>query len=559
MAGTGPQEPAGPAARATPRPSVQARLAPRARPPSTAASMSCKRATGRRPRQVSSGSRSPTPTTPSPRRPPTGSARPICSEGLPNRGRGIRPQLQPLRPGCPARTRQPAQARGGPGPEPVTAKKACQTFAELDRRRTAPTARCASRSARERPPPPAAEPTPPLAPEAFAAMFGSSAPSSPPRAWPSPSPAGRKHGVGHPRPGLGPRRPGSILALVVDHGLRPESPAEAALSCANAGRGRWASPPGSWCARARATSATRDPGTRCASGPLRLCSRSRAATERGALHLLLAHHADDQAETVRMLGGAWGSGATGLAGMPAIREMRGLRLLRPLLAVPKARLTATLAAAGQPWLVDPAAPRHARGRLRAGPAFDPDGPWARSLAHAHGAARRGRAARGIAGPRRPTRSDGLRAARRQPLERAGAGAAAGSARAAARDRRRSGLSGGRHCARPARGNDARGAHHPRRVHHRAPRQRSTGLPRAGSHSPPAAASTGFGRTVGQALHSAPRMRAAPGRGSGTRGDGRAAAGRRSARASATRCRAGRGVAWIAGRLGWSELGRLPAA
>ena len=66
---------------------------------------------------------------------------------------------------------------------------------------------------------------------------------------------------------------------------------------------------------------------------------------------------------------AAGSGAAGLAGMAAVREVAGLRLLRPLLAVPKARLIATLASAGQPWLIDPAnaAQRFARGRLRADP------------------------------------------------------------------------------------------------------------------------------------------------------------------------------------------------
>jgi tRNA(Ile)-lysidine synthase len=45
----------------------------------------------------------------------------------------------------------------------------------------------------------------------------------------------------------------------------------------------------------------------------------------------------------------------------------GVRLLRPLLAVPKARLRATLEAIGQPWVEDPSNrdPRHARVRWRA--------------------------------------------------------------------------------------------------------------------------------------------------------------------------------------------------
>jgi tRNA(Ile)-lysidine synthase len=85
----------------------------------------------------------------------------------------------------------------------------------------------------------------------------------------------------------------------------------------------------------------------------------------------LAHHADDQAETVAFRR-ARRSGPDGLAGMPAVREVPGLRLLRPLLGVPKARLIATLETARQPWLDDPSnrAVRFARGRLRLGPAID---------------------------------------------------------------------------------------------------------------------------------------------------------------------------------------------
>ena len=83
------------------------------------------------------------------------------------------------------------------------------------------------------------------------------------------------------------------------------------------------------------------------------------------LHLLVAHHRDDQAETVA-LRAARGSGSYGLAGMAAVRELPGLRLLRPLLGVPKAALVAVLEATGQPWLDDPSnrAERFARARLR---------------------------------------------------------------------------------------------------------------------------------------------------------------------------------------------------
>jgi tRNA(Ile)-lysidine synthase len=88
----------------------------------------------------------------------------------------------------------------------------------------------------------------------------------------------------------------------------------------------------------------------------------------GVLHLLLGHHRDDQAETVA-LRAARRSGPDGLAGMAAVREIAGLRLLRPLLTVPKRRLLATLRAAGQAWIEDPSnrAPRFARTQLRERP------------------------------------------------------------------------------------------------------------------------------------------------------------------------------------------------
>ena len=50
---------------------------------------------------------------------------------------------------------------------------------------------------------------------------------------------------------------------------------------------------------------------------------------------------------------------------PPCARSAGLRLLRPLLAVPKARLVATLRAAGEPWIVDPS---NADAPLRAAPA-----------------------------------------------------------------------------------------------------------------------------------------------------------------------------------------------
>ena len=72
----------------------------------------------------------------------------------------------------------------------------------------------------------------------------------------------------------------------------------------------------------------------------------------GVLHLLLGHQQDDQAETF-LLRLAHNSRVDGLAGMSRIVEKSHVRILRPLLSIPKHRLRATLKAVSQPWLEDP--------------------------------------------------------------------------------------------------------------------------------------------------------------------------------------------------------------
>lgn len=72
--------------------------------------------------------------------------------------------------------------------------------------------------------------------------------------------------------------------------------------------------------------------------------------------LLLAHHLEDQAETLLMRL-ARGSGVDGLSAMamsaPPVTRQDEPRLVRPLLNTPKARLVATLEARGQQWIEDP--------------------------------------------------------------------------------------------------------------------------------------------------------------------------------------------------------------
>ena len=81
----------------------------------------------------------------------------------------------------------------------------------------------------------------------------------------------------------------------------------------------------------------------------------------GVLHLALAHHRDDQAET-HILRRIRGSGPDGLAGMPVVSEQNHVRLLRPLLSIPGARLKATLRFMHQCWIEDPSNDNPAYGR-----------------------------------------------------------------------------------------------------------------------------------------------------------------------------------------------------
>jgi tRNA(Ile)-lysidine synthase len=77
----------------------------------------------------------------------------------------------------------------------------------------------------------------------------------------------------------------------------------------------------------------------------------------------VAHHADDQAETF-LLRLARGSGVDGLAAMAPLTERAGVRLARPLLAIPKARLVDYLGGIGQPWIEDLSNTDESYGRVR---------------------------------------------------------------------------------------------------------------------------------------------------------------------------------------------------
>lgn len=157
-------------------------------------------------------------------------------------------------------------------------------------------------------------------------------------------------------------RGGRVLALIVDHGLRPQSSAEVEATRALLARHDISSEVLAWSGRKP------DSGIQAAARSARYRLLFEACRRHGILHLLLGHHADDQAETVAMRA-ARATGPDGLAGMAAVVEHRDARLLRPLLAVARMRLTATLMERGVRWIDDPsnADPRFERSRLRGRP------------------------------------------------------------------------------------------------------------------------------------------------------------------------------------------------
>lgn len=152
---------------------------------------------------------------------------------------------------------------------------------------------------------------------------------------------------------------GSIAALTVDHGLRREAAGEAAQV------GAWLAARGIEHRILAWTGPRPSRGVQAAARAARYRLLEGWCAREGALHLLLAHHREDQTETV-LLRLSRGSGLDGLAGMAAAVEHPACRVLRPLLGMARARLVATLEAAGQGWIEDPsnADPVYARARLR---------------------------------------------------------------------------------------------------------------------------------------------------------------------------------------------------
>jgi tRNA(Ile)-lysidine synthase len=145
----------------------------------------------------------------------------------------------------------------------------------------------------------------------------------------------------------------SIHVLHVDHGLRPDSVADAEF-VRRLGE-RLGVP-------VDVTRVHVGPGSvEAAARTVRHAALAAWADRRGAGRIALGHTLDDQAETVlmRVLDGA---GVRGLAAIPPVRG----RLIRPLIETPRAVLREALSAAGLSWVEDPSNrdPKFLRNRVR---------------------------------------------------------------------------------------------------------------------------------------------------------------------------------------------------
>ena len=176
------------------------------------------------------------------------------------------------------------------------------------------------------------------------------------------------------------KKPPKLLAVTVDHGLRPQAGAEAAAVK------RLARRLGVPHRTLRWRGEKPESGLQEAARAARYRLLAQAAARAGCAYILTAHTIDDQAETV-LFRLARGSGLAGLAGMAPASLLpagggREAFIVRPFLEMAKSRLIATLAAAVVTYSEDPSNtdPRFARARLRAlMPALAREGLDARGL------------------------------------------------------------------------------------------------------------------------------------------------------------------------------------
>lgn len=157
--------------------------------------------------------------------------------------------------------------------------------------------------------------------------------------------------------------PPRLHILSIDHRLRPESADEAAAVA------RWAAAQGRPDIVHRTLTWDDDKpetGIMEAARAARYALMASYCAQESLRYLFLAHHRDDQAETV-LIRLSKGSGLDGLCGMRSVQSFNSsLTLVRPLLDVPKDRLLATCAARDIPYADDPSnrSADYTRPRLR---------------------------------------------------------------------------------------------------------------------------------------------------------------------------------------------------
>jgi len=136
------------------------------------------------------------------------------------------------------------------------------------------------------------------------------------------------------------------VALIVDHGLRPEAAREAQETQQLLTR------QGMEAHILRLTHLSKMRGVQARARAARYDIFTRWCRQHGIMDLLVAHHRRDQAETY-FLRKEKRSGAAGLAGMAAARFTPDVRIIRPLRDMPPERLRATLDAENIKWVEDP--------------------------------------------------------------------------------------------------------------------------------------------------------------------------------------------------------------
>lgn len=179
-----------------------------------------------------------------------------------------------------------------------------------------------------------------------------------------------------------------LVAVTVDHQLRPEARGEAADVKRLARELEVEHRTLRW------HGAKPETGVPAAARDARYALLMKAARRCDAAHILTAHTRDDQAETLLMRM-ARGSGIAGLGAMARQSPREGAIIVRPLLDVPKARLLATLDKARIPYALDPTNTnaKYTRPRLRAlMPLLAAEGCDARNLARLAGRLGRANAA-----------------------------------------------------------------------------------------------------------------------------------------------------------------------